>query len=252
MDTEKLIPKVSILLLTLDRYQLTKYCLLNALAKAGYTDFELLMLDNGSKDKRTIELTSEKCFPEVQSGSSEFRSSNIGIAAGYNELLRKAKGEYICFLPNDILLWENWLVDLVHFNTEIEKSGLTSIHCEGEKGFFTPLLNIHDKFTHIWKPIRNITSGVSLINRHVLNTIGGFDESLGIYGREREQYAERLHLFGFNNYYIPNQYSVHLGREVNDLSEYKLNKDHALQLSFGRYSESINEMKRKKSLKIEI
>lgn len=249
---EKPIPKVSILLLTMDRYLMTRYVLSNMLENTGFTDFELLILDNGSSDKRTPELSLEESFPAVQSGSVVRLDENIGIAAGFNQLLKKVKGEYICFLSNDILVDKNWLADLVHYNSEIDNSGLTSIHCEGDQGFLTKLLSHDDSFTRVWKCENNITSGISLINRDTLNEIGAFDEKLGMYGREREQYAHRLNALGFNNYYVPGQYSVHLGRDVNNDSQYKKNKDKALQLSAPQFINSWDEMKKSKNFKIEL
>jgi len=186
--------KISLLLLTHDRYLMTKYILERLLSKPGVTDFELLILDNGSADKRTADLSNDPNFPLVPSGSVELLETNIGIAAGFNKLLRKAKGEYVVFLSNDILLGDNWLMDLLHFNQEVDKSGITSIHCEGEKGKYTAFLNKDDGFTHVWKP--SMVSGVSMINRPALYAVGGFDSQLGLYGREREQYATRLNLLG--------------------------------------------------------
>lgn len=232
-------PKVSLLLLTLDRYHMTKYCLNNLLAKTGFPDFELLVMDNGSTDKRTVNLTSQESFPLVKKGSLIQNETNIGIAAGFNQLLRKAKGEYICFLSNDIFVYENWLSELIHYNNEIDKAGMTTIFCEGDKGSFSPLLNSRDEFTHVWKPTKNITRGISLINRMALEDVGAFDEKLGIYGREREQYALRLANLNYNNFYIPDNFSVHLGRELNDNSQYRAMKDKALQQSAAYYTESL-------------
>lgn len=175
-------PKVSLLLLTLDRYQMTKYCLNNLLAKTGFPDFELLVLDNGSTDKRTVDMTGESSFPLVKKGSLIQNETNIGIAAGFNQLLRKAQGEYICFLSNDILVFDNWLSELIHYNNEIDKAGMTTIFCDGDKGTFSPLLNSRDEFTHVWKPAKNVTRGISLINRMALEDVGAFDEQLGVYG----------------------------------------------------------------------
>ena len=237
--SEVIKPKISLLLLTFDRYQMTKYTLTNLLAKAGYSDFELLILDNGSADSRTTCLTAEKDFPAVQSGSLITEQTNIGIAAGYNKLLKKAKGDYIVFLTNDILLGDNWLVDLLHYNNEVDKAGLTTIFLEGEKGYFTKQLTDKDDFIYVWKPTNNITSGVSMISRLALEAVGGFDETLGIYGKERDQYAHRLSMLGYNNFYIPGQCSTHLGRDLNEDSDYRHKKDKALQLSSNRYKESI-------------
>ncbi len=231
--------KVSILLLTLNRYQLTKYCLEKALAGIGKDiDYELLILDNGSED-------SPKFAKELGKDQFIFLPENLGVAYGFNKLLSIASGEYICFLSNDILLLnDNWLADLISYNNEIDKSGLTSIHCEGDKGFYGPLLNNSDTFTNVWKCKNNLTAGVSLINRTTLEQVGLFDERLGIYGREREQFAQRLNLCGFNNFYIPGQYSTHMGREINDTSDYSRMKGDALQKANATYNSLLQEMKK--------
>lgn len=235
----------SLLLLTHERYQMTKYCVERLLSNAGTDDFELLVLDNGSKDSRVKNMFSEPWFPAVKKGSIELLDENIGIAAGYNKLLKKATGDTIVFLASDILLGDNWLVELLHYNEQIEKSGVTAIHAEGVKGTYTPLLNKNDKFTHAWKTPNNVMFGTSLINRHAFEAIGMFDESLGIYGREREQYCLRLAALGFNNFYIPDNYSIHLGRDDD-----KKEKEKNLQLSRRRFEESLKEMQRANNYKI--
>ncbi len=246
-----MIPKVSLLLLTLDRYQMTKYCVENMMAKAGDVDYEILILDNFSSDQRVVKYVRELNMLDNVTLVEQIEK-NMGIASGFNNLLNRAKGEHICFLSNDILLGNNWLLDLIHYNNQIDKSGLTSIHCEGEKGVYGPLLNHNDdSFTSVWQP-KSTTSGVSLINRSAFESVGAFDESLGVYGREREQYASRLHMLGFHNYYVPGQFSVHLGREVNDESDYKQMKTKALQLSAPVYTSSLIEMKKKNNFKIEL
>lgn len=247
-----MIPKVSLLLLTLDRYQMTRYCVENMMAKAGDVDYEILILDNFSQDERTVKYVRELNMLENVTLVEEIEK-NIGIASGFNNLLRRANGEHICFLSNDILLGNNWLLDLIHYNNQVDKSGFTSIHCEGDKGVYGPLLNHNDDgFTSVWQPKSNITTGTSLINRAALESVGAFDASLGIYGREREQYAARLHMSGLHNYYVPGQFSVHLGREVNDESEYKQMKTKSLQLSASTYTSSLAEMKKKNNFKIEL
>ncbi len=270
-------PKVSLLLLTHDRYFMTKYCLENMLNKIGDSDYELLILDNGSKDERVLNYvlglkveekakimeSSDKLSPEAKElllNSIEdytkikifTNEENKGIAAGFNTLLRNATGEYICFLLNDVLVSDGWLKDLVFYNNQIDKSGLTSIHCEGPKGFFTSLLGHDDSPVDIWKCKNGQTTGISLIDREALKAVGAFDETLGLYGKEREQYGERLTLLGFQNYYIQGQSSVHLGREINDTSDYKKMKELEVQKNHNRYVESIREMKTNKNFNIEL
>jgi len=230
----------------LDRFHITNYCFNKAIEKAGTKDFELLVLDNNSSDYRTstAKYINSDLIPSDKIFTVFDNQKNNGIAGGYNQLIKKAKGEHICFLPNDIVLSENWLVDLIRYNTDVYKSGLTSIHCEGDRGVYMPLLNERDEFTSVWKNKEGITSGVSLINMNALGAIGKFDETLGVYGREREQFARRLSLLGYYNYYIPNQSSIHLGKEVNEINDYTKMKEKALQIGNARYNTALEEMKK--------
>ncbi len=270
-STEYQEPKVSLLLLLHDRYVMTQYCLENLISKIGDNDYELLILDNGSKDLRAYEFacklkaaeqnrimaSSDQLSPEAKellvSSIDQYtkikvyrNEENKGIAAGYNKLLKEAKGEFICFIPNDILVGDNWLKDLMFYNSQIDKSGFTSIHCEGDKGSFGPLLNHDDTFSNVWKCKNNVTTGISLINREALSFVGSFDELLGLYGREREHMAVRLSMAGYHNYYVPGQFSTHIGREINE-SEYKNMKDVAVKRSAPRYENTLREMKKEKN-----
>jgi GT2 family glycosyltransferase len=180
----------------------------------------------------------------------ELSDVNHGIAKGYNKLIKKAKGENIVLLTNDILLDENWLVELIHWNSMVDKAGTTSIHCEGVKGSYSPLLNKSDSFTRVWLPPSGFTFGATLINRDALDAVGLFDERLGLYGREREQYCTRLKELGFNNFYIPEQYSIHLGRQANDDSFYETIKEDSMQLASSKYNQYLNDMRKNKNFKL--
>jgi GT2 family glycosyltransferase len=257
MTQDNLAPEVSLLLLTHDRYQMTKYCLENLLEKTIGVEFKLYILDNGSNDKRVrdyIDLYMSDNPPVKCKNMAHISitksDKNIGIAAGFNYLLKKVDTPKVCFLTNDILVKEDWLLDLVHYNKQVDKSGLTSIYCEGDRGAFSPLLTQNDMFTHVWQPLNKVTSGISLINSSALELVGEFDETLGIYGREREQFAKRLNFLGLYNYYVPNQSSTHIGREMNDTSDYKKMKELELQKNANRFNTSITEMKKSNNFKL--
>lgn len=245
---------VSICLLTIDRYWITRYTVETLLKNSGEIDIELLVLDNNSTDRRTIQfiegLIASKKYDNLIRVITEHEAENIGVAKGFNKLFRQASGEYICTVGNDILLNPGWLYDLVYHNNIIEKSGLTAIHCVLQTGRFGPLLTKNDDLINVWKRDDNMVYGTMLFKKELLNEVGGFDETLSKYGCEDSQFAFRVNSLGYNNYYIPNQFSLHIGSDFGEDTEYRKEKDKNLKIATERLKETILEMKKNKNYKI--
>src|SRR5688572_27561441 len=95
--------KVSILLLTIDRYHLTREYVGQALKEAGYP-FELCISDNGSKDPEIFK------WCEEQNPKVYFKNGyNYGTAQSLNRMIEANPADLYCFLGNDIQLPRNWL-----------------------------------------------------------------------------------------------------------------------------------------------
>lgn len=234
-------PKVSICMLTIDRYQLTKFCLDNLICKSGIdrNDIELLMLDNGSKDDRTWK------YATSVADIYDIRHKNIGVSKGFNELFRLATGEYICIVGNDILVEQNWLKDLLYYQQIIPRSGLSNIYCLLDKGKF-------NKNAGIYVPDSGLVYGVSLFSRKLLDKIGGFDETLTGYGYEDSQFAWRAKMTGHLNYYIQNQNSYHLDWDQDSTSDYRKHKDLCLKNNLKVFQASIARMQASRNFKIKL
>ncbi len=89
-------PLVSIITVNYNQAQLTLE-LLASLRKLTYTSFEIIVVDNASREnpKELI----EKEYPEVKVVVSK---ENLGFAGGNNLGVQEAKGDYIFFVNNDI------------------------------------------------------------------------------------------------------------------------------------------------------
>ena len=96
--------KLSIITLTFNKLEYTKKYI-KSLYK--YTsDFELILVDNGSTDG-TVEFIKSLPYDNIK---TIFNSENLGFSKGNNQGIDIAEGEYIGFLNNDILLSPNWFV----------------------------------------------------------------------------------------------------------------------------------------------
>lgn len=210
--------KVSLILLTIDRYAITKKVLSNILPNAGY-EYELLVCDNGSKDHRVIDYI-KSLNPAVHILHDE----NKGMQYSQNLLMTKATGNYICLIGNDIMLPKNWLRDLVKWNNIVPESGISGIHC---------VMHLPDVIVYEGIKIRRNESvfGTMFFSRRFFETVGYINESFHPYGMDDSEYSFRSRRMGFVNYYLPHMRSVHIGNDVGENSEYRRMKDLALQRS---------------------
>ncbi len=170
---------------------------------------------------------------------------NIGYAKGHNKLMRAATGDYICLIDNDVLLDKNWLKDLLFYNKTIERSGFSAIHTVLDKGEF------NNKFKIFFRP-DNLVYSTKLFSRSFLNDVGGFDESFSKYGGEDTHWAWRADNMNYINYYIPNQFSVHLGHDYNSNSDYSKFKSKQLNESIPKVKAAMEEMKKKNNFRVKL
>ncbi|SFO24716.1 Glycosyltransferase involved in cell wall bisynthesis [Pseudobutyrivibrio sp. UC1225] len=81
-------------------------CCITSIIKQTYTNFELILVDDGSKDSSGT-ICDE--WYKKDSRIKVIHQSNGGLSAARNAGLNQAKGEYICFVDSDDFLKENYL-----------------------------------------------------------------------------------------------------------------------------------------------
>lgn len=112
-------PLVSILIVSYNAQRYIEATVQSCL-KQTYTNIEVLILDNASKD-RTREIIRQLNDKRVRLIASE---KNLGAYGGLNELLEKAKGEYIAIQDHDDLWLPEKLERQIEFlETHPEYSG---------------------------------------------------------------------------------------------------------------------------------
>jgi len=90
-------PKVSVCIPTYNRKDYLKETIESILSQ-GYTDYEIVILDDGSTDG-TGEMLAESDYPVRY-----HRQENSGDASARNKLIELARGEYIAFFDSDDLM----------------------------------------------------------------------------------------------------------------------------------------------------
>ncbi|MEY3643864.1 MAG: hypothetical protein RLZZ207_558, partial [Bacteroidota bacterium] len=105
-------PKVAIIIVNWNGYALTKACL-ESLKELQYSNFKLILVDNGSVDGSGEKLKSE--FPEIELLTSP---DNIGFTGGNNLGIQWALDhsfDQVLLLNNDTLVEPDFLDPLVSF-----------------------------------------------------------------------------------------------------------------------------------------
>ena len=222
--------KVSLILLTIDRFEITRKTIDRALKNSGHSNIELLVIDNGSTDRKVIDY-----IASLNPAVHILHDENKGMQYSQNLLLTKSTGDYICFIGNDILLPENWLADLIFFNDCIPDSGISGIHCVMHK----PEIVEHNSVS-IRK--NETVFGTMFFNRKWFETVGYVNECFAPYGMDDSEYSFRSRRMGFVNYYLPNLSSEHIGHDVGEDSAYRRMKDEALSKSEALFKISCDNM----------
>lgn len=210
--------KVTILLLCIDRYNLTKKYIGDAMNNAGYP-FELAISDNGSVDPNIFE------WCEQQQPKVYFKNGyNYGTAQSLNRMIEANPSDYYAFLGNDIELPKDWLKKFVEHAEAIPNHGVIGIDWRG--------------LTYPAKELNGLTVssttnvfGDMFISQSLRNKIGKFNEEYGVYGIWDSDYSLRATAAGRENFYLPNLRSTHFGDDVGSNTAYRKMKDESLKIA---------------------
>jgi GT2 family glycosyltransferase/glycosyltransferase involved in cell wall biosynthesis len=102
-------PRVSIVIVSHDNVEVTRDCLASVLKRTLHPNFEILVVDNASKDG-SVEMLRALDDPRVQ---LILNDHNAGFAAANNQALGVATGEHLVLLNNDTVVPRGWLARMV-------------------------------------------------------------------------------------------------------------------------------------------
>lgn len=111
-------PKVSVMVLNYNGKEHIEECL-HSLKGQSYTDYEIVLVDNGSTDG-SLEYVKEN-FPPVHVVPLD---RNYGFAEGNNRGVVHARGDLLAFLNNDTRVEKQWLSELVNAVESDPKIGI--------------------------------------------------------------------------------------------------------------------------------
>jgi GT2 family glycosyltransferase len=209
-------------------------CLTSIYANQPIVNFEVIVVDNDSKDDSVIVVRSK--FPDVRLICND---QNLGFAAGNNRGFNIARGRYVLLLNNDTIVLPNALQDSVEYLDSNPEVGALGCRIEyPDRSFQTSCYRLNDPFVMLMTRLLPIGSLAGerlnygrywarqfkqptdvdvvagcfmLVRREVLEGVGGLDEDFFMYG-EDEEWCARIHTAGWRIVYYPIATIIHIHR----------------------------------------
>ena len=190
-------PLVSILIPNKDQAETLEQCLRSIFDKTEYPNYEIIIIENNSEEERTFRYYNSIDDPRVRviKWEGEFNYSAIN-----NYGVRKAKGEYILFLNNDIeVIHGGWLGEMLshcqrkevgivgaklYYPDDTIQHGGIIVGIGGIAGsVFVGLPKGYSGYMHkasLQLDLSAVTAACMMIRRDVFEEAGGFEEKLKV------------------------------------------------------------------------
>jgi len=169
-------PQVSVIIPTYNRGRVIKEAIDSVLAQ-DYTEFELIVVDDGSTDHTSDVLDSYRNVIKVLS------QKNRGVSAARNRGIAEASGKFIAFLDSDDL----WLPHKLSTQVEFFNKTPDALICQTEEVWIRNGLRVNPKKRHkkpsgmIFKlslELCLVSPSAVMIKRSLFDRVGEFDETL--------------------------------------------------------------------------
>ena len=182
-------PRVSIIIPTRDRVDMLRRCIESIRSKSSYRNYEIIVIDNDSKEPETLEYLSS--FPgRVIRYPHEFNFSRM-----MNEAAKQVECDALIFLNNDTeVISSEWIEAMLEhgMQPEVGAVGARLLFPDGQVQHEGILIgpgnglagNLdHHGYFGLGQVIRNcsaVTAACMLTRSSVFSELGGFDEEIGI------------------------------------------------------------------------
>lgn len=230
--------EISIIIVNYKTRGLLKYCLKNILELNLPFGYEIIIVDNDSRDG-SVEMVKSLYLsnPRIKLIES---AKNIGYSAGNNLAIRKSQGKYLLIFNSDIKPLIGAIEKLYNFmetHPEVGLAGPKLINADGSLQYScfhfpdftipiyrrTPLgklffakKKVDEYLMKDWdhnetRPVDWLLGGALIVRKKALEKVGLFDERFYLYFTDVD-WARRFWLNNYEVYYIADSKMIHLHR----------------------------------------
>jgi GT2 family glycosyltransferase len=223
---------VSVIIVNYNTTALLRQCLDN-LRKQYHTTLQILVVDNTSTDALLSSFPTD--YPKVV---FYLNSSNIGLAAAFNQALKNAKGKYVLFMGTDAFPQKNVITGLTSYLDHHPKVGICTPKLTLRNGnpdkdahryFPTPIAVVDyylklfkyfpmsPLFNAYYKDYQDMTSPHEIdmcishfmfVRKEVIVQVGPWDEDYFLYAEDMD-FCYRAKNHGWKIMYLPQWETLH-------------------------------------------
>ena len=240
---------VSIVIVSYNQKNFLKQCLKNIIEADIGLDYEVIVVDNASKDG-SKEFLSNFDFQSFNSGSSKnfrdfkvvYNGRNLGFAKANNQGIKLSQGKYLLLLNPDVIVLPGSVEKLVRFLENspsmamvgpqlLNPNGSLQYSCCRFPRWYTPILRrtflgklpglrreLNRYLMLDWnhqeiKEVDWLVGAALMVRREILNRIGLLDERFFLY-MEDVDLARRIKGAGFKIVYFPGSKMHHFHQRL--------------------------------------
>ncbi|MCK9281750.1 MAG: glycosyltransferase [Melioribacteraceae bacterium] len=225
-------PKVSIIIITYNQYEYSAKCI-SSLFKYTHESFEVIVVDNASKDDSANKIN--KDFNGIHVISNK---ENRGFPKAVNQGIAEAKGDYILILNNDTVVTAGWLERMIEAAESDPKIGIVgpiSNEVSGLQKDNDAKYETIEEMSQYAGKVKEKNAGelfnfprvaflCTLIKREVINEIGGLDERFSPGNYEDDDFCLRTQMAGYKTVIAKDVFIHHFGSKsfkANGIEAYK-------------------------------
>jgi len=206
---------VSIIILNWNGINFTRDCIKSVREQTKSPDYEIIVVDNGSKQHEVKEL--QELHRKKLVDRLILNPENRGFSGGNNQGMLVASGDYLMLLNNDILVKEKWLEILVEAAESDPKIGLVgpkiTLHHTPNTCFGGGKISDSGAAKFGYETARceaeQIGGAALMFKRGVYEKIGGLDEGFNPIYFEESDFCTRVSRAGFKILFVPESEVIH-------------------------------------------
>ena len=214
-------PLVSIIIPTRDHVEDLRTCISSILEKTTWPDYEILVIDNGSRMEDALsymeELSRQQSRVRILKDDRPFNFSSLNNAA-----VNEARGDILCFLNNDTrVLTPGWIQEMLMIcqQPDVGAVGAKLYYPDGHIQHAGVILGLGGVAGHLYSSCKGnetgmmgravsvqelsaVTAACMMSRREVFLEVGGFDEAFAVAYNDID-YCMRLRKAGYRVVFTP-------------------------------------------------
>jgi O-antigen biosynthesis protein len=221
------VPGVSIIIPTRDKVELLRACVDSVLESTSYSNFELIVVDNGSTERETLAYLSRiSGQPNVRVISYDFP---YNYSALNNFAAKYASHPYLCLLNNDTeVIAREWLTEMMRYavRADVGAVGAKLLYDDGSIQHAGVIIGICEAAGHAHRferangpgyfaqphlahIVSAVTAACLVVEKSKFEAVGGLDaENLAVAYNDVDL-CLKLEQAGWRNIYVPHAVLLH-------------------------------------------